>query len=114
MKTRIALFALAAGALVVIGCAGVPAAVDRFGNMQPDIQAPGLSADAGGVETEIRPFFMPGYWPSSFGPFGFNYFQSWQPPMTFAFPYNQDSSITLFKSDGLQIKLMPAVKYGNF
>jgi len=110
MKTRIALFALAVGALAIIGCAGTPAAVDRFGNVQPDIQAYKPPTNMSDIETETRPLFMPGNRSGSFGAFGFNYLQTWQTPVTFALPYNRDASLTVFKTDNFQIKLMPAQK----
>lgn len=137
MKTRIALFALTVGVFVVTGCAGTQVAVDRFGNMQPDIQRFEPSVNTNVVESETRPLFMPDNQFGVFSMFGFNDFQARQMPMTFEFPhifggslslingtqlmqnpmqvvflYNQDASLTLFRFSGFQIKVMPMMNGG--
>jgi hypothetical protein len=145
MKTRIALFALAAGALAIAGCAGSPVAVDRFGNMQPVVQAVETAADAGVVEADTRPLLIPNNLFSPFSLYGFNdlstgrtptatptampaaFVLPYKPdgltlfngtrliekPLEVVFPYNQDASLTLYRFNNFQIKLMP-MKDGRF
>jgi hypothetical protein len=139
MKTRIALFALAAGALAIAGCAGSPAG--RFGNMQPVVQAVVTAADAGAVEADTRPLLFPNNLFSPFSLYGFNdlstgrtptampaaFVLPYKPdgltlfngtrliekPLEIVFPYNQDASLTLYRFNNFQIKLMP-MKDGRF
>jgi hypothetical protein len=141
MKTRIALFALAAGALAIAGCAGSPAAVDRFGNMQLVVQAVETAADAGAVEAGTRPLLLPNNLFSPFSLYGFNdlstgrtptampaaFVLPYKPdsftlfngtrliekPLEIVFPYNLDASLTLYRFNNFQIKLMP-MKDGRF
>jgi hypothetical protein len=129
MKTRIALFVLAVGAFAIAGCAGTPAAVDRFGNMQPSIQTFEPAVNTGTIESETGPFFIPnnqintlfwfndfqiGQMPMTFGlPYNlggltlFNGTQLMEKPLEVVFPYNQDASLTLFRFNDFQFKLMP-------
>jgi hypothetical protein len=137
MKTRIALFALAAGALAIAGCAGSPAAVDRFGNMQPVVQAVVTAADVGAAEADTRPLLFPNNLFSPFSLYSFNDLSTGRTPAAFVlpykpdgftlfngtrliekpleavFPYNLDASLTLYRFNNFQIKLMP-MKDGRF
>jgi hypothetical protein len=137
MKTKIAIFALTVGAFIITGCAGTQAAVDRFGNTQPSIQAFEPSVNASVIESETKPFFIPNNQIGTLSFFGFNDFQAGQMPLTFGlpynlggltlfngtwltqkpfgvvFPYNQDASLSLFKSNDFQIKIMPMMN-GRF
>jgi len=109
MKTRIALFAfMAIGALAIIACAGTPVAVDRFGNTQPIVQVFEPTSNTGAIGTGIKPFFFPNNLFGTFNLSGFNYLNAEQKTDLFALPYNLDASLTVFKTDGFQIKLMPA------
>jgi hypothetical protein len=131
MKTKIAIIALTVGAFIVTGCAGTPVAVDRFGNTQPSIQVLQPPINTNVIESETKPFFIPNNQIGTVNFFGFNDFQAGQMPLTFGlpynlggltlfngtwlmqkpfgvvFPYNQDASLSLFKSNDFQIKLMP-------
>ena len=132
MKIRIAAIAFAMCALFVIGCAGTPVAVDRYGNVQPDVQIYQTPRDYGTVtEFETRPFDLRANETSS-SIFGFNSLQinqvlmtlpysldssttlfnfkgywSNQMPWTINLPYNQDWSLTLFNFENFRIKIMP-------
>ena len=108
MKTSIALFALIASTLAIIGCAGTPVAVDRFSKVEPVIRAYQPAANNGAViKPEIRPFFIPN---NQFGALnlpGFYYLPA------FALPYNPDASLTLLRFNNFQFKLIP-MAYGGF
>jgi len=132
MKIRIVTFAFAMCAFFVIGCAGTPVAVDRYGNVQPSVQIYQPPRNSTVTEFEVRPFDLK---PNEAGSsiFGFNSLQIkqvpmtfdlpsmdssttlfnfkgyWtkQMPMTFNLPYNQDWSLTLFNFDNFRVKLMP-------
>ena len=130
MKTRIAFFALTVAVFAVTGCAGTQVAVGRFG-MRPGVQR-FEPENAGAAESETMPFFMPDNRFGVFSAFGFNDFQQVQKPAAFelpyafggplnlfsgtrltqkplqvVFPYNQDASLTLFRHNIFQIKLLP-------
>jgi len=106
MKNRIAIIAMAISALVVIGCAGTPATVNRYGDIQPSpyvFQPQGFN----GTDTE--------YEARTFGPLvkidstsymsGFNRQQIWQMP--FGLQDNPDGSITVHTFKWFQITLIP-------
>jgi len=96
MKSKIITFAFAMYAFFVIGCAGTPVAVNRFGNVQPAVliyeQQRDITVTEFGSSTTL--FNFNGFWPK-------------QMPMTFTLPYNQDWSLTLFNFKNAWFKLMP-------
>jgi len=128
MRTKIAIIALIVGAFAVIGCAGSPVNVDRFGNIQPNSQVFQPSRENGTLTGfEVRPFdrqpnedgLRVSQMPMTFGLpysldssttlFNFNGYWTKQMPMSFTLPYNQDRSLTLFNFNGFRVKLAPMV-----
>ena len=83
MKTRMAIFAMAVSAFIIAGCTGVPAPVNHYGNTQPGIQVfQPLDFNSTIPESEVR---------------------------TFGLSNNPDGSVTMFRFNGFQIKLMPMI-----
>jgi len=101
MKTRIALFVLTLGAFAVIGFAGTPAAVERFGDTQQGIQSFEPSVNDGVGEAETAPFFMPLSRLGALGLFGLNDFQAEQKPAAYSLPYRFGGSLNLFNDTQL-------------
>jgi len=120
MKAKIVVFLLTVGAFVITGCAGTQTAVNRFGNALPTVN-PGV------IESEITPVFFPklgfndfqpGLLTTSSGPqynLGtltlplFKDTQFTQKPLGVIFPYNKDASLTLFRYNNFQFKLVPMI-----
>ena len=128
MKIRIVAIAFAMCALFVIGCAGTPVAVDRYGNVQPSVQVYQPPRDYSAVTGfEAKSFDLPrnedglrvSQMPMTFGLpysldssvtlFNFNGYWTNQMPLSFTLPYNQDRSLTMFNFNGFRVKLAPMV-----
>jgi len=108
MKIRISTIAFAMSALFVIGCAGTPVAVNRYGNVQPAVQINQPQREISTVaEFEEGTFELPYNMNSFITLFNFNGSWSRQTPLTFNLPYNQDGSLTLFNFGNTQFKLGP-------